>query len=1351
MLERLPMKYNPALLSEQELVAGFVAREADLRLIMSTLRENTGGPNQHMLVIGPRGSGKTSLLLRAAAQVRRDPELNAAWYPLRFPEESYLVASPGEFWLEALLHLADQTGSSHWKDTFESLREESDEERLRERALGQLLDFAEQEGKRLLLIVENLHMLLGEQISSDDAWKVRHTLINEERIMLLCSATTRFDEIDNADKAMFDLFRILSLPPLTPGECDAVWQSITGQPLGEKGIRPIHILTGGNLRLLTIIAGFGAHRSFADLLHNLIALMDEHTEYFKSHLDGLAPTERKVYLALADLWDESPAREVARVARLDVNKTSALLQRLASRGAVTVVETGKRAKLYAVAERMYNIYHLMRRRGKAADRVNFAVRFMMALYGPEEAARHLALEAEHLAPEQYGDHLPAFRAIMTSIREPEQRDKLLAIAPEHFRNALAKEYLAIPLHKALPIPWPETPEEQLAACANLITLLGGSTQPSHMNFSATALLYKGLTHGQLGNVAEALDVYDTLIGRYGESDEPTLMQAAARALLYKGMAHGAKNDNEEELRAYATLISRYGDSDKPSLMAVVANALLYQGMAYGKTGNLAEELKSYYTLVNRYGDSADPSLMEAAAKALFTKGIRLDRMGRHEEALAAYEALISRYGESREPSVMERAAKALFNTALAHGRAGNTGEEIRAYDSLVARYGDRDEPPVVERVMTALFNKGVALGRLGRIRDEIATYDALLLRYGDSGDPQVTEGAAKALFNKGLAWAQIGNMEEELKAYDDLINRYGGSAEPPVMEQTAKALFNKGVAAGLLGRPAEALEAYDSLIDRYHSSDVPQLQERVAKALLNKGVELGRQGKAEEALAVYDVLISRYGGSGDRFGMERVAKALLNKGVEFGHQGKMEAALEAYDILIGRYGDSAEPAVMEGVAKALLNKATALGHLGKVEEALKEYDFLISRYDRSDAPPVMEAVVKALLNKATALGHLGNTEEALKEYDSLISRYGESRALPVMEGVATALYSKGALLEKSGKIEAALSMYDALIDRYGNSNEPALTAWAAKALLYKGVTAGQWGRREEELAAYDAIISRYKGSEHPAVMKRAAGALFNKGMRLGQAGDTEGEAAAYDSLIARYGSYEEPALRKMVARATAGMALLAAKDPSERKAGLREALRLYPASERLIADCTALLLEEGRPEELAVLAAELLTQSPAKPEPHNALGRAVYRHRVRALYKRAEDWARRAVELAPANTAFRHTLACLQCLLGKGEEALATAAVYLEDAERVSGNLEDAIELVTVLAAAGKAEQALALLEESAAAPRLEPLIIALRLYLERPVTAARELREVAADVVLRIEERARELQTLSGDLPKPS
>ena len=432
------VKYNPAFLSEEELVRSFVVRHDDLDLIVRVIRENVSRSNQHVLVLGPRGIGKTMLALRVVAEVRRTEKLRDRWYPIVFAEESYPVCTPGEFWLEALFHIARQTGEERWKCTHEELTGESDEVQLRERALAQLMDFADEQGKRLLLVVENLNMLLGGQISSDDAWVLRHTLTNEPRVMLLATATNVHEEVENSGKAFFELFKLHKLNPLDQNECREIWTAMTGREPTDQRIRPIQILTGGNPRLLTIISGFAARLSFQELMGDLMQLVDDHTEYFKSHLDKLAAIERKAYLALAELWDPATARQVAGAARLDVSKTSSLLNRLIGRGAVVVADERRRTKWYQVAERMYNIYYLMRRRGAPSSRVRAIVNFMTSFYGEQELVRltHLmAEEACQLEPEVRQYHYLVFDGILKSVRDEGFRDQLLGAIPDSLLEA----------------------------------------------------------------------------------------------------------------------------------------------------------------------------------------------------------------------------------------------------------------------------------------------------------------------------------------------------------------------------------------------------------------------------------------------------------------------------------------------------------------------------------------------------------------------------------------------------------------------------------------------------------------------------------------------------------------------------------------------------------------------------------------------------------------------------------------------------------------------------------------------------------------------------------------------------
>lgn len=426
----LRLKHNPSHMPEDELIRGFVVRQRDLAAILETVRENTGASNQHLLVLGPRGMGKTTLVNRAVAEIRRDAMLNSAWYPILFDEESYAVTSTGELWFQALVHLAEQTQSRPLLAARRALQSMTGD-RLRDAALARLLEFADTQGKRLLLVLENIDMIFDEQLSDDDAWDVRHTLQNEPRIAMLATSTTRLESFHDSKKPLYELFREHTLERLDLAECRTVWRLVTGAELPENQARPIQIFTGGNTRLVTILGGFARQKSFRELMDDLVGLIDENTPYFKANIEALSKESRKIFVTLADMWSPATARQVADQMRGDIRAVSAQLGRLEHQGIVEVARRVDKTMLYQVAERMYNLYRLLRSRGSA--RVRAVVEFIVQYYDHDGMQRFLvslASETVQLGPERREDHVQAYCELMRRIPDLQQRDVAIRSAPE---------------------------------------------------------------------------------------------------------------------------------------------------------------------------------------------------------------------------------------------------------------------------------------------------------------------------------------------------------------------------------------------------------------------------------------------------------------------------------------------------------------------------------------------------------------------------------------------------------------------------------------------------------------------------------------------------------------------------------------------------------------------------------------------------------------------------------------------------------------------------------------------------------------------------------------------------------
>jgi len=105
---------------------------------------------------------------------------------------------------------------------------------------------------------------------------------------------------------------------------------------------------------------------------------------------------------------------------------------------VIVADLEGRKKLYQVAERLYNIYYLMRRRGGPSDRVRALVNFMVGLYERERlvtAVESMTREACGLDPEHRRDHYLAYEALLGHPSVRESRADILGHTPQAFFDA----------------------------------------------------------------------------------------------------------------------------------------------------------------------------------------------------------------------------------------------------------------------------------------------------------------------------------------------------------------------------------------------------------------------------------------------------------------------------------------------------------------------------------------------------------------------------------------------------------------------------------------------------------------------------------------------------------------------------------------------------------------------------------------------------------------------------------------------------------------------------------------------------------------------------------------------------
>lgn len=968
-------KYNPGFLSEEELVASFCVRTNEFESLIEMLRECAGSSNPHQLVIGPRGSGKTSLLLRVVAEIRRDAALSSRFFPVVFAEESYEVSTAGEFWLECLSRLALQAprreSDPDLQRTYDELRGISDDRTLGERCLGALLDFSDRHDKRLVLFVENLNMMFRDMSDPDAGWRLRKILQTEPRIVLLASATSRFEQIDNPDQALYDLFRTTALRPLETEECSVLWENVSGRPSRQGTIRSLRILTGGNPRLFVIAARFGAGISFRELMADLLDLVDDHTEYFRSHLESLPPQERRVYLGLADLWKPATTKEIAERTRLDTSKCSALLARLAERGVVEVAGGTSRRKQYYLTERMYNIYYLMRR-PRGTDRlVDALIRFMESFYSPPELRDigiRIAREVKNIDGEMRLLHETAFKRLLALPLMVEHRSELLDMFP-------------------VDVPVVTTPNSILPVGTNaehsrMETIPSRDTPARHEpdGYQETAgrkLLDRGVEFLAQKRLEGAREIFDQVIRLYGDSPKPDLIDLTAKALIGKGGVYLEMELFDEALEACEGIVRRYGATYETAAHEASANILIRQGTALGGQDRPQHALAVFEEVVRRFGASEEPALVGLVASAMFNKGVSLDALNLAEEAAATYDEVARRFGASKQPEVLGTVGKALYNQGNVLGALGRLEEADEVYSEIVRRFQTSEEPGLVEIVTKSLIDKGYTLSALGRPEDALEAYDEAIIHPGESEKSSIPGLIARAVVHKGFILIKLGRAEEALASYKEAICRFEAHGEVRKPELIAQVFVEKGFALINLNRFAEAVGACDEAIRRIGDSEEPVMVYLAADASYTKGCALLAQNRPSDALCVFDEVLRCLPIIDSTLIPMLEAKTIMSRGIALDWLNRPEEALIAYEEVVRRLGESSDPIVSGPVVTALERMIPILDNADRRQEARAAHQELARRVG-DDALTYDELIERSLLERADCELLLGRLETAIE-------------------------------------------------------------------------------------------------------------------------------------------------------------------------------------------------------------------------------------------------------------------------------------------------------------------------------------------------------------------------------------
>src|SRR5687767_4078940 len=312
--------YNPGLIARDVLIKGFTARTSVLEDLLTIVRKQPAkGPYQHVMLTGPRGMGKTTLLLRLRYAIEDDPELAKRWQPVSFPEEGYDIGDVADLWLATLEAISGTTDDLTTAELADDLRAKGlDADALEAAALDAIHAYVKRTGRRLVLLLDNFDMLLSQIADDAQQYRLRQVLMSDPSLLLIGAAPVYFGVFDDAQRPFFEFFREIRLRPLSETELGRMLED-RGIALGAQHvveaihrdpgrIRGLWLLTGGNPRLSTMIFALIHERPFGTIRRDLDRLLEEVTPFYKHRVEELPIQARRVFDAIAKAWDPVGAK-----------------------------------------------------------------------------------------------------------------------------------------------------------------------------------------------------------------------------------------------------------------------------------------------------------------------------------------------------------------------------------------------------------------------------------------------------------------------------------------------------------------------------------------------------------------------------------------------------------------------------------------------------------------------------------------------------------------------------------------------------------------------------------------------------------------------------------------------------------------------------------------------------------------------------------------------------------------------------------------------------------------------------------------------------------------------------------
>jgi len=379
-----PRIYNPGNQTREELIENFVVRREVFQDIFDDLASSEMKyPEQHYIIQGVRGQGKTTLLLRIAYEILNNKKLHKRLIPVIFNEEQYNISRLFKLWETIAEYLDEENEIS---GLYEEMQKIDDDDDYESRCFALLEQALIKRKRKLILFIDNIDDLL-RKFSPREHKRLREIFSESGEIRIVGASSVSLKFHYDYGHPFYQFFKMPQLRGLSTDETKTLLLKL-GQLYKRERVKEIvenqvgrvealRRLTEGVIRSIIILYEIFVDDNQGDAFTDLEKILDSVTPLYKQRMDSITPQQQEIVDFIALSWDAVGTREIAQKTKLASKAVSAQIKQLDKYHIIDKIETDTKNMMYRISERFFNIWYLMRHGRKWDEkRIRFLIEFL---------------------------------------------------------------------------------------------------------------------------------------------------------------------------------------------------------------------------------------------------------------------------------------------------------------------------------------------------------------------------------------------------------------------------------------------------------------------------------------------------------------------------------------------------------------------------------------------------------------------------------------------------------------------------------------------------------------------------------------------------------------------------------------------------------------------------------------------------------------------------------------------------------------------------------------------------------------------------------------------------------------